>query len=293
MFSIGFGQTNWIKGNAVWHYNFTNISYGWIKLWTAGDTLIQTKTCTILRSVKHEFVTMGPNGDVVEAESPYISGYLYFENDTVFRWETDHFVVLYDFTADPGDSWIISRGVNSSFGCNDTSICHVDVVSSVVLDGTTYNQFVLSPAADAGLHVSGLVNARFGASSQYLLPFGRSCDQTIVDFDQIQLTCFQDDSLYYNPSGSGCEYYLGMEEGQYRSLLVYPNPAQNQIELLSDEVIGNISVYDMFGKLIEEINTIGTMQKIDVSGYESGFYFLHIETLEGEKIVRSFQISGK
>jgi hypothetical protein len=46
----------WTKGNAVWQYKFTNISYGYIKVWEIGDTTIQNKVCTKLKFVKHNFM---------------------------------------------------------------------------------------------------------------------------------------------------------------------------------------------------------------------------------------------
>lgn len=292
--SLSFGQTNWIKGNAVWHYSFNNISSGWIKLWTSGDTVIQTKTCTILKSIKHEFIITGPSGNQVESETAYINGYVYYENDTVFYWNSDHFSVLYDFNAVAGEEWVLSDVNNTGLQCDDSSIIQVESVSQIAIGGDLYNELTVSPTTGSSIFVGSRVNTRFGSSSSYLLPFGRNCDSTvIVEFDQIQFTCFQDDSLYYNPSGSSCEYYLAIEESGKSSLIVFPNPAQEKVEILSDVAVKKIKVYDVFGKLIEEINTLSTMQKIDVSAYEAGTYFIQIETLGGEKVVRSIQISGK
>lgn len=292
--SLSFGQTNWIKGHAVWHYNFNNISNGWIKLWTAGDTVIQTKSCTVLKSIKHEFITTGPNGNQVETESSYINGFVYYENDTVFYWNLDHFSVLYNFNAIAGDEWVLTDVNNTGLQCDDSSIIQVASVSQIAIGGDLYNELTVNPTSGSSVFVGSKLNTRFGSSNSYLLPFGRNCDSNvIVEFDQIQFTCFQDDSLFYNPSGANCEYYLGIGENIMSSLVVYPNPVQNKVEVLSDVAIEKIKVYDVLGTLIEEIITNSAMQKIDVSAYEAGTYFLHIETLGGEKMVRSIQISGK
>lgn len=289
----GMSQSNWIKENAVWHFQYSNISNGWIKVWDDGDTVVQNITCTKLKSKKHEFFITGPDGGMMETESDYIDGIIYYQNDTVFYWDYNHFSVLYDFNALTGDSWILHHSAAPSFGCNDTSICQVTNVDNVVLGGNSYKQLYLSPSSDANVQVNGNVNARFGTIGSYILPFGRSCDGTIVEFDQISLICFQDDSLYYNPTGGACEYYLGLNESAKTLISVFPNPSSGKIELLSDVPLTQIKVMNVLGVVLKKVDTEFTMKEIDLSELPQGTYYLDIENQNGEKIVKTIQLSGR
>ena len=288
-----FSQTNWIKDNAVWHFQYSNISTGWIKVWDDGDTVVQNITCTKLKSKKHEFFITGPGGEMMETESDYIDGIVYYQNDTVFYWDYNHFSVLYDFNALTGDSWILQHSSSPSFGCNDTSICNVTDVDNVVLGGNSYKQLYLSPSSDANVQVNGKVNARFGPIGGYILPFGRSCDGTIVEFDQISFICFEDDSLYYNPTNEACEYYLGLKESALNPVTVFPNPSSGKIELLSDIPLKTIKVMNVLGATLKEFDTNLTLKEIDLSELPQGTYYLNIETADGTYQIQAIQLSGK
>jgi hypothetical protein len=285
-----FGQTNWIKGDAVWHYSYSNFSSGWVKLWTAGDTLLQNKMCTKLNATKHEVITTGPDGNQIEVESDYIKGIVFFENDTLYYWDQGHFSILYDFKAATGDQWILQQSSTSAFGCNDTSFCQVDLADSILIDGHYYKQFHLSPAVDAGAQVSGPVNARFGASVNYLLPFGKSCDGTIIEFDQIALVCFQDDSLYYNPAGQACEFYLGIEQLKTDEIVVTPNPVSQYLNISSHDPIQFVEVFSMFGNLELRIDLATITAVIDVSNLMSGNYYIKLHFLNGEMKMQKIQV---
>ncbi len=68
---------------------------------------------------------------------------------------------------------------------------------------------------------------------------------------------------------------VGIEElGDENEVVIYPNPTTGVIQLLSDEVIKQVTVKNMLG---EEILT--TKQKtIDLSNYPNGIYLVEIET---------------
>lgn len=291
--TLCYAQSNWIKGDAVWHYTWFNVaSGGWIKLYTAGDTLIQSKSCVKLKSIKHEFITTGPEGGQAEFENPYLDGIIYYKNDTVFYWDHDHFSVLYDFNAIQGDDWMMQSGY-ANFDCNDTSYCHVDTVNTINLSGQTYKQLILSPFVDAPYCIQGPINARFGASSAFLLPFVRACSEiVVVEFDQIQFTCFQDDSLYYNPSESDCEFYLGLNSEEVNHLSVNPNPAVDHLEIVSEVKIVKATLFNALGTEVYTTNEFFFTHTITTTLLNSGIYFLNIETLSGEQIIKKIQIAN-
>ncbi len=286
-------QSIWTKGNAVWHYRFYNISSGYIKVWEDGDTTLQNQVCTKLKSVKHEFFTTGPNGGLMETSSDYIQGAVYVSNDTVYYWDIDHFSVLYDFSAQVGDQWLLQTGVNPSFDCNDTSVAIVESVGAVNIGGQNYTELTMGYAPDANCFIQGKANSRFGALG-YLLPFPRSCDSTIiVEWDQLSFLCFEDDSLFYNPSGEACEIHLGLEETEMNKVSVFPNPSSGNIELLSELPLKQIQVINMIGSTLKEFRPNVTLVEIDLSELPQGTYYLNLENQNGEKVVKVIQLSGR
>jgi hypothetical protein len=289
-------QSNWIHGNAVWHYKYFNFSMpgsGYIKVWDDGDTLIQNKVCTKLKSVKHAFEPINAQWELAEYVSDYISGIVYYSNDTVYRWYNNEFQVLYDFSAQTGDSWILSTG-NAPFGCNDTSYCDVESVGSVNLGGNMYNELQVNNTMDAYEYFYGKINTRFGPTQRYLFPLTRVCDSmTVLDIDQITFICFEDDSLYYNPTNEACEYYLGLKESALNTISIFPNPSTGKIELLSEIPLKTIRVMNVQGLVLKEFDTSLTLKEIDLSELPQGAYYLKIENSKGEEIIKPIQLSEK
>jgi hypothetical protein len=288
-------QSNWIKGDAVWHYKFFNFSMpgsGYIKVWSAGDTMIQNKVCTKLKAVNHDFEPINAQLELTEFVTDYMSGIVYYSNDTVYRWYNNEFHVLYDFSGQSGDSWILATG-NAPFGCNDTSTCIVESVGSINLGGNLYNELQVNYTADSYEFIHGKINTRFGPTQRYLFPLPRPCDSSSVDIDQITFICFQDDSLYYNPTNEACEYYLGLNESTLNTISVFPNPSSGKIELLSDIPLKKIQVVNVLGTTLKEIEANLTLKEIDLSELPQGTYYLKIENSNGEQIVKSIQLLGR
>jgi hypothetical protein len=162
-------------------------------------------------------------------------------------------------------------------------------VDNVALGGNSYKQLYLSPSSDANVQVNGKVNARFGSIGGYILPFGRSCDGTIVEFDQISLICFQDDSLYYNPTGGACESYLGLNEMEMNAISVFPNPTSGIMKVLSEGILSRLEVFDSYGRLcIIQFPNL-TLTELDLSVLNSGIYLLKITTNTDQVIIKRVQ----
>ncbi|PCI98018.1 MAG: hypothetical protein COB15_06710 [Flavobacteriales bacterium] len=71
----------------------------------------------------------------------------------------------------------------------------------------------------------------------------------------------------------------GIENMSYKNnLTIYPNPANNFIEIKTDLKYNRISIIDVTGKTVQRINSEA---KIDVSNLKSGIYFIKIINKEG------------
>ena len=76
-------------------------------------------------------------------------------------------------------------------------------------------------------------------------------------------------------------------------MVVYPNPAQDflTVELSDGMGIGNITLYDMQGRLIETFpeTSLQTI-RLDVRNIPAGFYFLHVTDSDNHQFARKVQI---
>ncbi len=73
---------------------------------------------------------------------------------------------------------------------------------------------------------------------------------------------------------------LSVQDLTEESLIqVYPNPAKNYVYLKSNQVIGNVQITDISGKVLRLLNVDSFDVSIDLSNYSQGLYFLNFEHL--------------
>jgi len=108
------------------------------------------------------------------------------------------------------------------------------------------------------------------------------------------LFCIQVDDVDYannNPNwekDDWAEYseecILGLEVNNIISFILYPNPAQDILNVESQQQIENLKIYNLQGQLIKEDSS----SRIDVSNLSSGLYFIQVITVEGNSVTKQF-----
>jgi len=81
--------------------------------------------------------------------------------------------------------------------------------------------------------------------------------------------------------------YVGVDENAI-NVAIYPNPATNTLNINSDSEVSNIKVLNYLGQTIDNFYLKGMEVAINTSAYNSGIYFIQIETEKGistQKIV--------
>ncbi len=64
---------------------------------------------------------------------------------------------------------------------------------------------------------------------------------------------------------------------------IYPNPAQNSLNISSELPMESATIFDITGRMLNLINLNGVRQKtIDVSNLENGFFILRVKSISGE-----------
>ena len=67
------------------------------------------------------------------------------------------------------------------------------------------------------------------------------------------------------------------------NVTLYPNPAKEFVDVRVDGDVNviDMEVYDVYGKLINTVNVIDNMTRINVSGMANGMYFVRVKTEQG------------
>jgi len=74
---------------------------------------------------------------------------------------------------------------------------------------------------------------------------------------------------------------VGITNNIISKFSIYPNPAKNILNVVSDKIINNIKIYNIFGKLVYNENIKDFKTEINTSLYSNGMYLMQIETKDG------------
>jgi pimeloyl-ACP methyl ester carboxylesterase len=73
----------------------------------------------------------------------------------------------------------------------------------------------------------------------------------------------------------------GVEEAKRISFQLYPNPSSGKINILKEEGVLQLSVYDFNGKLIQTNRLTDVAEQVDLGSLPAGFYVVEIKDAQG------------
>lgn len=169
---------------------------------------------------------------------------------------------------------------NSIFNLNDT----------IYYDNGTYGTYnvdypdVISPA-NGGVSALKYTNNSTSTSAVYfsgLFPSGTANGKLIF-------MAFPLESIYDAPKRNSLVqdiwrffftngFTAGVTATENQPFTIYPNPASQNIHVQSTDMILEIEVYDLSGKLLIHINSGNFSESIDLSDISEGIYFLKMRT---------------
>ncbi|HLP53514.1 MAG TPA: T9SS type A sorting domain-containing protein [Fluviicola sp.] len=79
--------------------------------------------------------------------------------------------------------------------------------------------------------------------------------------------------------------YIGLKEITDASIQVFPNPTNSDVTITMTATQATVEVTDAQGKLLQAV-TVGNGEKVNLSTYETGIYFLRIRTVNGSTLER-------
>ncbi len=80
---------------------------------------------------------------------------------------------------------------------------------------------------------------------------------------------------------------LSVEEYNTQSIKLYPNPANNKLEITSIQTIDQLTIIDINGRVLKSLAISNLNYSLDVSSFSKGVYFLEIQSGES-KSTRKF-----
>lgn len=185
---------------------------------------------------------------------------------------------LFPALATPGMNQIWYTVTDTISGCSNTDTAYV----------TIFPQPVITPLPDAEVCAANSITLDAGSGfDNYLWSTGENTPSIVVDSSGHGLGL---SGIWVYVTLNGCvdrdtaniTFILcpGIPENNFRNhFSLYPNPAINEIWISADHMLVlpvNLDVLDMEGKKVGSFSLDKAMNKIDISSYLKGIYFLRI-----------------
>ncbi len=270
---FSFAQNEWAPIGAKWYYDYPG-DMGWLNYTTiesVGDTIIQGKSCRILQ--------MSRNIDSLRL-------YTYSDSNIVWVYKKGNFYKLYDFNANPGDTWEVID-VFARCDADSMATVRVDSVGYITINSTTLKYIVIKFLTTEywGFQLSS--PGTLFKIIETIGPMGYMFPQKFCHLDYPypnSLRCYSDSLFGFYETGivDSCTYIATVikENNLNNTPYFYPNPCNNIINIdFSNKVKEReINIYNIYG---EKIKTFILYDKnnciLDISDFNSGYYILNIK----------------
>ena len=200
------------------------------------------------------------------------------ENDVILFIDTlSQLDTLYNFNLILGDSVLYNFNGMPEW-------IYVDEINTLQINGQSYRKFKFTdPTGPSAFYflkeewIEGI-----GSIHGPLFPHAPVQFSSELP-DSLLLTCSFSNTqdFFQHPSYSNCyvNIVLGTEVQETMNYKLYPNPASSVLTIeASQNLGGDIEIFDLNGKLVKTVSADGMNLEIDVSSLENGLYFLHFTT---------------
>jgi hypothetical protein len=270
--ALGQDKSIWFEADATWHYSYGEgmeaQSEGYERLEVTGDTVVNRINYKIINRTR-----VYSTGVKRELENLYLR--YDSDNDQVLRYTDSKEYLLYDFSAEIGDT-IKVEGIN---GFGGISFCHLHIDSiriEVFSDSIQRRVQYCTETQNYQFNFAGRIIEGIG-SEVFLIPVDELvCDAGCAN----DLRCYQDSKIVLTNPYIGCEDLIS---GSYQKIsflqeiMVYPNPTNDLLYIESKKTISNITVYDLQGNMILYKYVDSLMNtNIRFQDIESGLYLIRI-----------------
>jgi hypothetical protein len=167
-----------------------------------------------------------------------------------------------------GDSLRLLASTNYSGSGDPTTATWIDITDSTNWSPGNYQALIADSIS---------LNTFIGQKIYLAFKFTSATGQTaLYKLDNIQV---------FGKKSTG----IGINEINKAQLTIYPNPAKNYITVESNQS-GTLSLYDASGKLVLQQNIENGNNRIQVSSFDMGVYFVHVVLEDGSKTINKLLI---
>ena len=273
MCSIGVQSQTWAPMGAVWYYSYTNFWIdGYIKIEAGKDTTIMDKQCRELVKTLFSYDHVNIVYDTVIMGKEYT----YSDNDKVYILRNNQFYTLYDFSAKPGDSWVIPHTFDIE--CDTIGEVIVTDTSSVVVNGTRLRSLTLQAAENSHWMLGSQAYESIGSIDSYMLPELTMLCNILDVFEGGPLRCYEDNTLGYFSTNiaSSCDYIAGISKKKKENTFqLLPNPGTNTLYIQTTLKDAKLEMYDANGRLVVQQN-INETTSVNTSALNPSMYFYRV-----------------
>jgi len=268
---------------AIWYYGEAyafSPNTGYMHFVAEGDTIIQGTTCQKIRKY----------GKVGCLGRPWME-FTYEDSATVYYYNPHHdaFEILYDFTAESGDSWTV-YSYDYDGTDEDTISVIVDSVDVININGfdlkrmfVHYNGFSLLPFPGYEFSIPTILIERIG-DLYYMFNFWPSTYQVCDGNGSTGLRCYEDLTLGLYDTGiaESCTYTGILEIDKNNRIKTYPNPVSEIVIIESDLAISikKYIIRDLSGQIVQR-GFIST-NEIQLKHTNAGVYILEFYSNKDE-----------
>jgi len=234
---IAIGAQNWCPPGATWTYGFTGgFETGYPEVDYTGDTIINSIQCKKLHRMMYwQFL---PSSATYTTDAG--TAYTYADADKVYIFRHNQFYTLYDFSAQPGDTWVVPGAKDYMSGCDSTGIVHVDSIGTMVINSQAL-RYVCVSRLDTSQHwgwnakiVERIGSIGHGSLSAYDYLFPYKYDYCGMVTDELPeggyFRCYSDNDPFSYSSGiaPSCDYITNvLYANDPHPVSVFPNPSQD------------------------------------------------------------------
>jgi hypothetical protein len=252
---------------------------GYLLVESVRDTVISEQAARILTKTYH-----ASDGSIKDEGIELV----FNQGNKVFYMKGDQPYLLYDFTAETGDTLEFREPFYSTQNPDTTFTMVVDSTDFISIEGIELKRIYLRDIAwhwDLySTHIERIGNI------PYMFPqIGLQCDAACYD----PFRCYSDQNIYYKPLSYDCDRLVTGTDDHHLTehIRIYPNPASNVVNFSFKHPYYANSILQLFsvdGKMVSEVVVCEQNISVDITEFKQGVYFYNWFLLEKEVKVGKF-----
>ncbi len=272
---------------AIWY----GTPYSWAPP-SAYYTLEVTKDTTVDgNAAKYLKYTQHYNLEATHIED---ASFIVWQNQNkIYFYDDNEFKLIYDFDALPGDTLILHTSTKADYysygGENKAYRVVVDSIGYFEVNAEMLKSVFTYPVMEdvdtlaewqMGLYIEKIGHPTSGAF------WGHSYYFVLAGWEG-ELRCYEDNEINYsnslfNPDASNCILSSTTQLSNTTSIDLYPNPVKDVLYFnVENATIESAIIYNTLGQKIRSLSFDGSLDKISVSQYPKGNYWLKVKTKNG------------